>query len=247
MSDQMSDETSERVYRQCVRSHLRSSRVTVQETDLIIYAPQSMAVAAKEAVIQQRGYLEHYLCRHPDFLAALDPLPLDPLSPQIVQEMLLAGKRACVGPMAAVAGAMAEQVGLALLEDIDEVIIENGGDVFLKTQRKLTVGLYAGRSPLSMKVGLKIAPVCHPLGVCTSSGTVGHSLSLGKADAVCVVSTSCALADAAATSIGNRVQSAGDIENAMAWGRGIPGVDGIVVIVGDRIGGWGAVKLASLS
>jgi ApbE superfamily uncharacterized protein (UPF0280 family) len=106
MSDQMSDETSERVYRQCVRSHLRSSRVTVQETDLIIYAPQSMAVAAKEAVIQQRGYLEHYLCRHPDFLAALDPLPLDPLSPQIVQEMLLAGKRACVGPMAAVAGAM---------------------------------------------------------------------------------------------------------------------------------------------
>jgi ApbE superfamily uncharacterized protein (UPF0280 family) len=98
-----------------------------------------------------------------------------------------------------------------------------------------------------MKVGLKIAPVCHPLGVCTSSGTVGHSLSLGKADAVCVVSTSCALADAAATSIGNRVQSAGDIENAMAWGRGIPGVDGIVVIVGDRIGGWGAVKLASLS
>ena len=85
-----------------------------------------------------------------------------------------------------------------------------------------------------------------PRAVCTSSGTIGHSLSLGVADAVCVVSESCPLADAAATAIGNRVEGAGDIQGAIDWGRGISGVDGIVVVIGDKMGAWGGVELVRI-
>ncbi len=242
----MPEAYTERTYRKCVRSHLQSSRVTVQETDLNIYTPETADQAAKEAVIEHRGYLEAYIRSHPYFIRALDPLPTDPLAPGIVREMILAGQKAQVGPMAAVAGAMAEQVGRALLHRFDEVIVENGGDIFLRTDQPLTVGIFAGSSPLSMRVGIQIDPDGGCMGVCTSSGTVGHSLSMGRADAVCVISDRCALADAAATAIGNRVEQPGDIQRGIEWGRGIDGVDGVVVIVGDQIGGWGKVELVSL-
>ena len=114
--------------------------------------------------------------------------------------MIRAGTVAGVGPMAAIAGAIAENVGRGLLEFADQVIVENGGDVFIKTRRPVTVGIYAGSSPLSMQIGMRLDSKKAPLAVCTSSGTLGHSLSLGRADAVCAVADSCALADAAATS-----------------------------------------------
>ena len=110
--------------------------------------------------------------------------------------MIFAAQAAGVGPMAAVAGALAEQVGQRLLKSTSEVIIENGGDIFIGARQILTVGVYAGGSPLSLKLGLRIDPAKGIRGICTSSGTVGHSLSFGKADAVCVLSDSCALADA---------------------------------------------------
>ncbi len=222
------------------------SRVRVQETDLDIYAARPVDADAREEVIQQRGYLDQYIRRHPDFMHSLEPLPFDPLSPRIVQEMLRAGQKTGVGPMAAVAGAMAEQVGLALLQRLDEVIIENGGDIFLKSDRELTIGIFAGPSPLSMKIGMIIAPAAAPVGVCTSSGTVGHSLSLGNADAVSVISRNCPLADAAATAIGNRIRSRTDIQDAIAWGRRIEGVDALVVVVGEQLGVWGSVQLTRL-
>jgi ApbE superfamily uncharacterized protein (UPF0280 family) len=108
------------------------------------------------------------------------------------------------------------------------------------------MGIYAGTSPLNMKVGLRIPAADQPIGVCTSSGTIGHSKSLGRADAVCVVSKDCALADAAATAVGNRVGAAADIEKAVEFGRHIDGVRGVVVIAGDRIGLWGDIELVPL-
>ena len=149
--------------------------------------------------------------------------------------------------MAAVAGALAESVGKALLEDVDEVIVENGGDVFLQTNAPVTVGIYAGDSPLSHSIGLRIPVQPEPSSICTSSGTVGHSLSLGNADAVCVVSSWCALADAAATAIGNHVRSAEDIRKAIEEARQIDGITGGVIIVGDTLGVWGTVELVPLS
>jgi hypothetical protein len=148
--------------------------------------------------------------------------------------------------MAAVAGAVAEAVGRDLLQISDEVIVENGGDIYLSTAKERTVGLYAGRSPLSLKVGVLVGPETSPLGICTSSGTVGPSLSFGKADAVCVLSDSAALADAAATSIGNVVRDENDIERGLRRGREIEGVWGIVIVVGDKMGVWGNVRLIRL-
>ncbi len=107
-----------------------------------------------------------------------------------------------------------------------EVIVENGGDIFLKTSQAATVALYAGNSPLSLKVGILLAAAMTPLGVCTSSGTVGHSLSLGRADAACVLAADTALADAAATALGNRVKVPDDIPAALEWLSNTPGYFG---------------------
>jgi ApbE superfamily uncharacterized protein (UPF0280 family) len=97
-----------------------------------------------------------------------------------------------------------------------------------------------------MRVGISVPPERTPLGVCTSSGTVGHSKSFGRADAVCVISPSAALADAAATALGNMVQGKGDIEGALERGRTIAGVEGVVIIVGDTMGAWGEYELVKL-
>jgi ApbE superfamily uncharacterized protein (UPF0280 family) len=237
---------TERSYRQLVRGRLTPMRVTVQETDLSVYGDGLQADDIKDAVIAHRGYLEGYIRRYPKFAQTLTPWPEDALAPLIVQQMIQAGQRAGTGPMAAVAGAVSERVGTDLLGRTDEVIIENGGDIFIKTSHPLVVGIFAGHSPLSLKMGLQIEASDMPTSVCTSSGSVGHSLSKGRADAVCVISNSCALADAAATAIGNRVTNHQDIQPAIRWGRAIGGVGGILVIVGDKMGVWGRIRLKPL-
>jgi hypothetical protein len=160
--------------------------------------------------------------------------------------MVKAGENAAVGPMAAIAGAVAEHAGLGLLKSTDEVIVENGGDIFIKTASPLTVGIFAGQSPLSLRIGIRVNGGPMPMGVCTSSGTVGHSLSLGMADAVCVVAESCAFADAAATAVGNLVQSIADIEFAIAKGKSIDKIQGIIIIVGEKMGIWGDLEVVPL-
>jgi ApbE superfamily uncharacterized protein (UPF0280 family) len=148
--------------------------------------------------------------------------------------------------MAAVAGAVAAGVGKRLLAFSEEVIVENGGDVFIHTREPVTVALFAGESPLSLRVGVQIDPAGESMAICTSSGTVGHSLSRGNADAACVVARSAPLADAAATALGNRIQDRSDIDPGMEWARSIEGVLGVMIVVGDRIGVWGAVDLVPL-
>jgi ApbE superfamily uncharacterized protein (UPF0280 family) len=149
--------------------------------------------------------------------------------------------------MAAVAGAIAEFVGTELLAFSPEVILENGGDIFLKSQRKRIIGIYAGESPLTGKIGLEINGGPTPLGICTSSGTVGHSLSYGRADAVVVLSPSATLADAAATAIGNLIEQPGDIQSGIEFSKGIEGIKGVLIIEGADMGLWGEVKICSTS
>jgi hypothetical protein len=236
-----------RTYRHPVQSdNLVSFSVTVKETDLFILADQPLEKVTLESVLRHRGYLERFIARHPDFAASLVPWPYAAPMPEIVRDMIDAGENAGVGPMAAVAGAAAERVGNDLLLHSKEVIIENGGDVFIKTRHPVTVGIFAGKSPLSLKIGLKVHSENHSIAVCTSSGTVGHSLSFGRADAVSVVSASCPLADAAATAIGNRVRSRSDIARGIEFGKKIRGVEGVLIIIGDRIGVWGELELVPL-
>ena len=124
------------------------------------------------------------------------------------------------------------------------LIIENGGDIFLQSKKKLTVAIYAGESTLNYKVNIIVKPEETPLGICTSSATVGPSLSFGKANAVCVISKSATLADAAASAIGNRVKSKNDIKTALDYGIKIPGVTGIIIIFGNDMGAMGEVEFA---
>jgi len=148
--------------------------------------------------------------------------------------------------MAAVAGAIAEFVGNELLVYSPEIIIENGGDIYLKSLKKRIIGIYAGKSPLSGKIGLEIDDKNTPLGICTSSGTVGHSLSFGQADAVVVLAQSATLADAAATAIGNVIKQPDDINKGIELANNIKGLRGAVLIKNDTIGMWGEIKICQL-
>jgi ApbE superfamily uncharacterized protein (UPF0280 family) len=222
-------------------------RVAVQETDLYVQALKPLEDITRELILKHRGYIEKYIQTHPEFRDTLKPWRVHGPAPVIIRDMAAAGQKAGVGPMAAVAGAIAEHVGADLLKYTDEVVVENGGDIFLKTHDPVTMGIFAGASPLSMRMGLRIESKEKPVGVCTSSGTVGHSLSLGKADAICVVSDSCPLADAAATSIGNRLKSKDHITPAIDFGKKIDGVNGIVVIIGEAVGMWGDLEMVPLN
>jgi len=240
---------TERTYRHLVRSErLLAFGVKVQETDLMIHANANLEKQAKELVFKYRGHIEAYIEQNPAFLDTLAPWPSDGPYPEIIGAMVQAGRWAQVGPMAAVAGALAEYVGQGLIGrgNTDEVIVENGGDIYIKTNTPATIAVFAGQSPLSLRVGLHFSARDKPFAVCTSSGTVGHSFSHGKADAVCVVAASCALADAAATAIGNRIQSSKNIQAAIDWGQKIGKVDGILAIVGDAMGLWGEIEVTPL-
>ena len=237
-----------RTYRHWIEGKdLVSFNVTIKETDLYIRATSNLQRKTHRLVLKYRKQIEQYIEQNQEFLTSLKPLAIPANTPRIVVDMMEAGQKANVGPMAAVAGAMAEYVGRDLLEFTPEIIIENGGDIFLKITHKRVVGIYAGDSPLTGKLGLEIKPQDTPLGVCTSSGTVGHSLSFGKADAVVVVAGSAALADAAATAICNKVSKPDDINDALEKGQRIGGLKGIVIIAGSSIGVWGEVKLCEIT
>jgi ApbE superfamily uncharacterized protein (UPF0280 family) len=137
-------------------------------------------------------------------------------------------------------------VGKDLLKLSGEIIVENGGDIYILTKSVRKVGIYAGDSPLSEKLAIEINPADTPLGICTSSGTVGHSLSFGKADAAVVTAKNSFIADAAATAVGNLVKSPSDMEKAIQFGSSIPGVSGIVIIAGGTMAAWGNIKLLEL-
>jgi uncharacterized protein len=236
-----------RVYRETVKaSDLVSFSVVVKETDLFVLAEKDLSKKTLELVLKHRLQLEEYIHRHPDFLKSLRPVKAAPGAPETASLMAWAATEAGVGPMAAVAGAFAEITGNALLADSAQVIVENGGDIFIKTDKDRIVAVYAGDSPLSGKVGIKIRPADTPIGVCTSSGKVGPSLSLGVAHAACVLSKSAALADAAATAVGNAVKAEGNVEHALDVARAINGVLGAVVVSGEKLGAWGKVELVKI-
>lgn len=238
-----------RKYRVLVREQdLIFFQVVVKETDLYIGISKArftleLAKRVKEKVEKTRVELEQYIELDPTFLQTLEPY--DPLAeaPEIAREMALAGKLAGVGPMASVAGAIADRVGKFLFKYSPEVIVENGGDIFLRSKRKRQVGIYAGNSPLSYKLALEVPPFQTPLGICTSSGTVGPSLSLGKADAAVIVAKNATLADAVATATANLVQGPSDVKKAALFASDIPGVFGAVVIKDDQLAAVGKIKL----
>lgn len=232
-------------------SDLHYFSIQIRESDLAIgvdkksYTDSLLPLCRKE-LARLRGELEDYIACDPDFRTTLMPVQLLPAAPPIVQGMADAARLCNVGPMAAVAGAIAQGIGEKLKGWVQELIVENGGDVFMYTCKERTIAIFAGQSRFSQRLGIKINPEESPLGVCTSSGTVGPSLSFGIADAVLIKSPSAALADAAASRAGNLVKSAGDVQRAIDAVRNIPGITGTLIIKDETLAAWGNIELVPL-
>ena len=242
-----------RAYRELHRQDdLVHFKVAVKETDLDVGVRRDQYSAelvekTRQIIKQCREPLEKYIKEDPGFLTALTPYEPAPYAPGIVIEMTKAASLAGVGPMASVAGAIAQNVGNSLSKYSRDVIIENGGDIYLRTGRIRYIGIFTGKSTLSQKLALEIRPLQSPLGICTSSGTVGHSLSFGIADAVIILSKSAALADAVATASANMVHNKDDLAAAVDFALGINGVDGALAIMDGMLAFRGHVKLVPLN
>jgi len=237
----------ERWYRKCTRApDLVPFSVQIKESDLFILAQKNLEDLAYKRLEKERNNLEAYLRYDPDFLHSLVPVTAPPFAPPVCQIMAEAAKKAGVGPMASVAGAINEMVGEELRQESQEVIIENGGDLLVFSQEARVVAVYAGEdSPFSFRIGIKLSPG-KKWGVATSSGTVGHSLSFGKADAVVVVAESSAVADAWATSLANRVREKEDIKKVLEFSRQITDIQGILIILGKFLGVEGNIQIEKL-
>jgi uncharacterized protein len=233
-----------RTYRQKILNHnFNSYNVIVKETDLFITSDTNETEYVLQSIHRYRSFIESYIQSNPQFLTSLKPISQDPFAPEIIRNMIECSTITSVGPMAAVAGAIAQFVGFDLLKLCSNVIIENGGDIFLKMEQDAQVGLFAGKSPLSEKIHIRIKKEDMPMGLCTSSGTVGSSLSFGRADAVCVKAKSASLADAAATALGNKIKSPKDVKKVLNDGLKIPGILGIVIVIERHMGVCGDMEL----
>jgi len=236
-------EYKERKYRNIIEGKdLVSFQIKEEESDLFIRANQELSFYARQMGSNFRKQIENYIYSYPLFKSTFLPYSQDKKAPEIIKSMIHTTALCGVGPMAAVAGAIAEFVGKELINYSSEVIIENGGDIFIKSNKIRKLSIFAGRSPFSQRIILKIEEKENCIGICTSSGTVGPSLSFGKADAVTVISDSVLLADAAATAVGNRVKTRKDVEQGLIYAQKIPGVKGVVIIKEDKMGLWGDIN-----
>jgi ApbE superfamily uncharacterized protein (UPF0280 family) len=223
--------------------------IVVGESDLLVLTDKPLDRNFVEKRLRlYRFAIEEYIHKDRRFRTALKPLEVEIKAPKIIKAMAFYSKRARVGPMATVAGAIAQFLGQDLLNrNYKNVIIENGGDLFLKTTRTRLIGIYAGRSKVWNKLRLKIKPLDTPLGLCTSSGVLGHSLSFGNADSVTVLSRNACLADAVATAACNLVKTKKDLKKALRFIRSIRGILGVVIIIKNNLMSWGRVQLDAQS
>jgi len=243
-----------RKYRELFKSKdLVSFRVNQKETDIYVAIDakekrklESIVAKTEKLVRDYRRDIEDYIKNYPIFEVSFRPVTVDFDAPEIIKQMAQAALLANVGPFASVAGAIAGAVGRKLSEDISDVIIENGGDVFIKTSKTRKAGIYYSADEISNGIGLEVHPVDTPLGICASSGTRGHSFSFGRADVAVAVSDSTALADACATAIGNLVKESNDIAKGINFARGIEGIRGVVIVKDGQFGFWGDLRIITI-
>lgn len=243
-----SDKYQRRFYRDWINAKdLYLTRIAEKETDLQILTDKPIERDfLTERIRLYRRQIDDYISRDRRFLAALKPIEVELKTSPIVKEMAQAAKKAGVGPMAAVAGAIAGFLGKDLLKKgYREVIIENGGDLFLKIRKIRQVRIYMGKKKLHQGLRLKIKPKDTPLGICTSSGTIGHSLSFGQADAAVIFAKNAALADAVATAVANRVKHAKSLEKAAEYAKSIKGILGTVIIYRRKLVCWGKIEFVA--
>lgn len=225
----------------CISKDLVAFNVTIEESDLYIKAESLLYDKAFERLRRIRCEIEEYIYKNRRFADSLTPVKCAAHAPEIIKKMCRAAEEAGVGPMAAVAGAVAEELAYYLHRYSGEVIVENGGDVFVINRRPMRIGIYTEDDLLSMKLGLELMPYPEGISICTSSGKIGHSLSFGRADAVTVLAPSGAYADAAATAVANMIQSEADIDAALDFAQSKKAILGVVVVINNKIGVKGEI------
>ena len=222
--------------------NLVQKRLHIKETIATVTAEERFLELAERAIVAARADIEAYIAEQPCFLTALEPLPIDMAAPGIARRMAAATALAGVGPMAAVAGAIAQvAVETLVAAGARHVIVDNGGDLVMRIDRPVTLGIFTGPA-LIRDIALRLEPRPGIFSVCTSSGTVGHSLSFGCADAATVVAESGCLADAMATALGNRVReaSAKSVDQAIRDTLA-DGIEGLLVVAGEHLGMGGTL------
>lgn len=221
----------------------QSFEVKYLETDLWIgvnpssYNEEMKAVAFAK-IKELRTRLDEYILAEPFFKKSLKPFAPNETAPYEAKEMAATAEKAGVGPMATVAGLFAREVAETLLQNfsVEEMVIENGGDIFVLLKNELVLSVFAGESPLSERIGLVIPSKKNKLGICTSAGTVGPSLSFGNADAVVVICEDILLADAFATAFGNKVKSPNDVEKVINQSEKYPEIRSMLIVCEDKVG-----------
>ncbi len=225
-------------------SDLISFEVKVQETDLFICASKNLENEALKSISKHRTAVEKYIEKNPVFLTTLKPFKVGQDASEIIREMANASAKVGVGPMASIAGAIAEFVGKDLLACSPEIIVENGGDIFIKSVKPKKIGIWCGgKSKFKDKLAFEVAPEDTPLGICTSSAKIGPSLSFGNTDATTIIAQTAALADACATAVGNIVKKKDDITKGIEFAKNVPGIKGVIIVFGDKMSCWGKVIL----
>lgn len=240
-----------RIYRKVMGAErFLSFEVSYFDTDLWIGINNAQDLPeikafAHQKITEYREILENYIKKNPSFKISFEPVIMEEDAPEMAKTMAEAARKTGVGPMAAVAGAFSEFVGNDIKKQfcIDEIIIENGGDIYLDIKDTIIIAIFAGKSALSEKIGLKIPPAYTPLGVCTSAGTVGHSVSLGKADALTVVCKNTLYADAYATRLANLIKTDNDIDTVLKMSEEFDEIISVVVIHGDKVGIKGELEI----
>jgi ApbE superfamily uncharacterized protein (UPF0280 family) len=203
---------------------------------------QAAIEAAKESIQRSFFELELYVRANPKFLYTLTPIPA-PEEPLVAKMMAQAAQKADVGPMAAVAGAIADIAVEAMLKTGCKVaVVENGGEIMAQSNQPVDVAVAAGEEPLSKRFGFRLTEF--PIGVATSSGRFSHAFSFGDAEAATVFCRNASIADAAATAVGNVVKgedAKAGIEAGISRGLSIEGVEGVMVIYKGEVGTAGKI------
>ncbi|MFW9979320.1 MAG: UPF0280 family protein [Candidatus Thorarchaeota archaeon] len=219
---------------------MKRQSIRVDETIATITAEEHLIPPALKLVQESRELILSYINEDPEFESSLSPVDVSKNAPVLIRRMAEASAIANVGPMASVAGAIAQFVVEGLVADgADHVIFDNGGDIAMYLSQPVIAGIYAGPTAID-GLGLRISSLGTLLGLCTSSGTVGHSFSYGVADAAIVYSPDVALADAVATRLGNQI-TVRDPEILTSSMRAVmfDGIEGVMTILGDAIGTCG--------
>ncbi len=223
--------------------NLFKENFTLKESQCTIISDQQNAIqTAIESIKRNRKELEIYTRANPKFLHTLKPIT-PPEKPTVANLMTQAAEKADVGPMAAVAGVIADLAVNDMINAGCEVaVVENGGEISALSNIPIDVAVAAGEEPLSKKFGFRLTNF--PIGVATSSGRFSHALSFGDAEAATVFCRNAALADAVATSVGNVVKGE-DVQTAIKAGisRGlsIEGVEGVLIIYKGQVGTAGKI------